>query len=123
MFFSQFLMVRMLDLSAFHVCYGCCLTSYLMLIFFTESILLTYFANILLLTGIGGWINTMLLILELRVPPQNIGSVSALTKTIAACSASLSPAIATLAAPLPYIFLVCMTTLGLLLTFFLPAPG
>lgn len=123
MFFSQYLMGRMMDMSAFYVCYTLGVTSYLLLIFFPETILITYFANVMLMTGIGGWFNTMLLILELRVPPQNVGSVSALTRTLAVTAASMAPTISNLAAPIPYICLICLATFGFLLTFFLPAPG
>lgn len=94
MFFSQFLMSHMLDTSAFYVCYAFGVSGYLVLIFFAESTILTYFANILLMTSIGGWFNSMLLILELRVPPQNVGSVSALTRTLAVTAAIMSPTIA-----------------------------
>jgi len=46
-----------MDLTAFTIVYICGLVSYLILIIFPDSIMLTYLANVLLLTGIGGWIN------------------------------------------------------------------
>lgn len=124
MLFSQVLMNNLMDMTAFYVCYGCGLTSYLTLIFFSESSdMLTYLANILLITGIGGWFNTMLLILELRVPASNVGSVSALVRTMAVGSAVLAPTIANFEAPLPYVCLMSLASFGLMLTFFLPPPG
>jgi len=61
-------MTNLMDLTAFYVCYSCGLFSYLTLIFFPNSHGLTYLANVALVTSIGGWFNTMLLILEMRVP-------------------------------------------------------
>lgn len=57
MVFSQYLMNNLMDLTAFTIVYICGLVSYLILIIFPDSIMLTYLANVLLLTGIGGWIN------------------------------------------------------------------
>ena len=64
MFFSQFLMKNLFDITAFRVVYGCGVVSYLTLIFFSHMNAMVYFANFLLITSVGGWFNTMLLILE-----------------------------------------------------------
>lgn len=112
-----------MDLTAFYVCYSCGLVSYLVLIFFPNCYMLTYCANILLVTSVGGWFNTMLLILEMRVPPQNVGSISALTRTIAVGFSVFAPTIAYLEAPYPYILLMTLATIGLIFTFALPPPG
>ena len=112
-----------MDLTAFYVCYGCGFVSYLTLIFYPNSHGLAYFANVLLVTSIGGWFNTSLLILEMRVPHQNVGSVSALTRTLAVGSAVIAPTIAGLEAPYPYICVMTLATIGMLLTFALPPPG
>ena len=70
MFFSQYLMDNFLDITAFWVVYALTVLSFLCLIFFSErSSMISYLANILFITGNGGWINIQLLILELRVPP------------------------------------------------------
>lgn len=58
MIFSQFLMENFMDMTAFRIVYSFGLVSYLTLIFFPDSVMLTYFANVLLITGIGGWFNT-----------------------------------------------------------------
>ena len=70
MFFSQYLMNNLLDITGFWVVYALTVLSFLCLIFFSEgSSIISYLANILFITGNGGWINIQLLILELRVPP------------------------------------------------------
>ena len=61
-------MNHLMDLTAFYVCYGCGFVSYLALIFYPNSHILAYGANILLITSIGGCTNVYLLILEMRVP-------------------------------------------------------
>ena len=124
MLFSNFLMNNMLDMTAFRIVYMCGLVSFLMLIFLAESsLLVTYLSNLLLITSIGGWNNTYLLILEMRVPPQNIGSIAALTRTFAVGSSVITPTIANLPAPYPFLFLMGLSTFSMLLTFLLPAPG
>ena len=123
MVISQYLMNNLMDLTAFTIAYICGLVSYLILIIFPDSIMLTYLANVLLLTGIGGWINIQLLILELRVPPKNLGSISALIRTISVGSGVISPTIANLAAPWPYICLAVISFFAFVLIYFLPPPG
>lgn len=124
MVFSNFLMNNLMDMTAFYVAYSCGLVSYLLLIFLAASSpMLTYFANVLLITSIGSWFNTFLLILELRVPPQNVGSVSALVRTMAVGGSVIAPTIANMQAPFPHVCLMGLATFAFLLTFFLPAPG
>jgi len=116
-------MNNLMDLTAFYVIYSCGLVSYLTLIFFPNSYGLTYLANVALITSIGGWFNTLLLILEMRVPHQNVGSVSALTRTMAVGFAVFAPTIAALEAPYPYIIMLNLSTLAMVLTFALPPAG
>ena len=123
MIFSDFLMNRFMDLTAFYIVYACGLTSYLTLIFFPNSAGLTYIANVLLITSVGGWFNTLLLVLELRVPPQRVGTVSALTRTMAVGAAVVAPTVASLEAPWPYITLMSLAGFACLLTLGLPKPG
>ena len=123
MFFSQFLMQNLLDITAFRVVYSCGLVSYLTLIFLSHINAMVYFANFLLITSVGGWFNTMLLILEHQVPPQNVGSVSALTRTMAVGACVAAPTIANLPDPWTHVFLLSVSTVGCILTFFLPPPG
>ena len=69
MFLSQCLMNNLKDIKGFWVVYALTAISFLCLIFLSEgSSMISYLANILFITGNGGWINIQLLILELRVP-------------------------------------------------------
>ena len=124
MVFSNFLMNNLLDMTAFRVAYSLGLVSYLIIIFLAEtSSALTYVANVLTITSVASWFNTMLLILELRVPPQNVGSVSALVRTMAVGGSVVAPTIANLPAPWPHVCLMGLATFAMILTIFLPAPG
>ena len=123
MIFSQFLMNNLMDMTAFRIAYFLGLTSYSILILFPESYVMTYIANVMVITSVGGWFNTMLLILELRVPSSNVGSVSALTRTMAVGASIMAPTIANFEAPYPFVSLMSLATFAFLLTFFLPPPG
>ena len=112
-----------MDMTAFRIVYTVGLISYLMLILFSQYTSVVYVANVLQIMSIGGWFNTALLIIELRVPHANVGSVSALTRTFAVGSSVLAPTVANLPAPLPQVFLMSLATFSFLLTFLLPPPG
>ena len=117
-------MNNLYDMTAFYIVYVCGLVSFLTLIFFAEySALLTYAANLLLITSIGGWNNVYLLILEMRVPPQNLGSVAVLARTMSVGLSVVAPTVSNFRAPYPFLFLMGLATFAMLLTFLLPAPG
>ena len=69
MVLTNFLMNNFHDLTAFRVIYGLGACAYFLLIFFSESVWVPYTGIMLLNMSIGGWFNTQLLVLELRVPP------------------------------------------------------
>lgn len=123
MIFSSILMNNLYDITCFRIVYSCGLISYLTLILFPSSVALTYIANVMLITSVGGWINIQLLILEMRVPPQNVGSVSALTRTMAGGASVIAPYVASMTAPYPYVFLLSLASFAFLCTFALPPPG
>jgi len=52
-----------------------------------------------------------------------VGSVSALTRTIAVGFGVFAPTIATLEAPYPYIIMLTIATIGMIVTFALPPAG
>ena len=112
-----------MDMTAFRTMYAIGLVSYLSLIFFSEYLTLVYCSNVLMLISIGGWFNTILLIIELRVPHANVGSVSALTRTFAVGMSVLSPTVANFPAPMPQVFLMSLATFAFLLSYLLPPPG
>ena len=85
--------------------------------------MLTYLSTVLLIVSIGGWLNINLLIMELRVPPQNVAAVQLMTRTMAVGIAVLTPTIASLPTPIPYIILLIVSFLGFLASTRLPVPG
>lgn len=123
MVFSSWLMGRMHDITAFRVCYLLGVMGYAILIFFPDNETLPYFGILFLVMSIGGWGNTFLLILELRVPPQNIASISIIIKTISIGAAISCPTISGLDKPLTLISLAGLAFFAMLMTFCLPKPG
>ena len=123
MFFSGWLMGRMHDVTAFRVVYLIGAIGYSILIFFSDSEYLPYFGLLMLITSTGGWVNTLLLILELRVPPQNIASVSVIIKSISVMAGIASPTIAALPKSQPLIVMATIAFFAMILTFCLPEPG
>ena len=123
MFFSQILMQNLMDLTAFRVVFSMGVVGYLTLIFLSHINIMVYIAYFVLNTSIGGWFNTAFLILEHQVPPQNIGSVSAIIRTMAVSACVTAPTIANLPDPWTYIILLSISTVGCILTYFLPPPG
>mmetsp|Transcript_15714 Transcript_15714/g.19756 ORF Transcript_15714/g.19756 Transcript_15714/m.19756 type:complete len:190 (-) Transcript_15714:288-857(-) len=123
MVFSSFLMSRLLDTTAFRVIYFIGLAGYMILIFCAESVWLPYLGILMLITSVGGWFNTTLLILELRVPPQNVGSVSAIIRTMAVGAAVVAPTVSNLPSPWPMVSLASFAGFAFILTLFLPPPG
>lgn len=123
MIFSGFLMSHLLDVTAFRVCYFLGALGYAILIAFAESSWLPYFGILLVITSVGGWFNTYLLILEMRVPPQNVGSVSAIIRTMAVGSSVAAPTISNLPSVFPLLTLATLAFIAMVLTFFLPPPG
>ena len=100
------------------------IVSYLMILFEEGfSPLFAYTATVLLVVSIGGLINIILLIMELRVPPKNIAAVQLMTRTIATAFGILAPTIASLSPPIPYIVLPIISTFGFIASTRLPDPG
>lgn len=123
MFFSQWLMNNVMDMTAFRIMYIIGLVSYLVVIFLPDAQTLIYIATATTVVSTGGWFNTIFLVMELRIPNANIGSVSALTRTMAVGSSIMAPTIANLPAPYPQVFLVTLSTFAFSLSYLLPPPG
>ena len=123
MVFSRLLLKNMTDMQAFKIIYGLGAFSYLILVVYPESARATYIAVVLMVSSIGGWDNISLLIVELRVPPENVAAVSLMLRTMAVSSGILAPTISALPAPLPYLFSLCLATAGFVASRNLPAPG
>ena len=123
MFFSNSLMKKLSDMAAFNILCLFGAISYGILLLFPFEGLHIYIANFLLVTCAGGWFNVWQLILEMRVPPKNVGSVSLLARTISCAAALASPSISILPAPLPYIILGGSGLIGFIASRFLPPAG
>ena len=111
------------DMTAFRVVYGFGAFSYVIMIVFPESDVMTYIAVVLMVTCIGCWDNISLLIIELRVPPNNVAAVSLMIRTISVSLGIFAPTISSLPEPYPYVVSLCAATFGLLASLNLPAPG
>ena len=88
-----------------------------------DNSFLTYSAIVALIGSIGAQININLLIVGLRVPPNNVASVLLLTRTIAVSSCVVSPLITALESPMPYFVLLGTAVLAFLASILLPPPG
>jgi len=73
---SNLLLLYLDDMLAFRIVFSCGIVSYIALVLCeTASPLLAHFSTVLLIISIGGWLNINLLIMELRVPPNNVAAV------------------------------------------------
>ena len=123
MIFSSWLMGRMHDITVFRALWLLGLIGYLVLILFPDNDILPYVGIILITTSIEGWGNTFLLILELRVPPQNASSALVIIKTISIGAAISCPTIANLEQPFTLMIGMCLAFTAVLVTICLPRPG
>ena len=81
-FFSGFLMNRLSDMTVFKIIFAAAVMSYSIFIFGNDlSTIFTYLANCVLVGSLGGWQNLGSVILDIRVPPQSIGSVNMIAQT------------------------------------------
>ena len=122
-FFSQVLLGILDDMKSFYFVASLGLISYFTFIFFPFIGIHTYMATFFAITSIGAWFNVMLLILEMRVPPNKIGFTSMITRTVAVGSSVFAPTIVTFPPPYPFLVLSAIYTLGIISTFFLPPAG
>ena len=72
---------------------------------------------------LGGWLNISMLIIELRVPPTNVGSVTMICMTVAVGSGIIAPTVSRLPEPFPMIVSAGIAFVAFISTFFLPEPG
>ena len=120
---SGWLMQKFMDITAFRVSWALGVLGFGALICFPESLWLPYLGILLSIWSIGGWINTQVLILEMRVHPQKVGFIAVVCRTVGVGVAIVSPTISNLQAPYPLLTLLVIAFIALLLTFMLPPPG
>lgn len=123
MIFTQYLLTNFDDMTCFYVVWVLGQLSYMVFTFFPTVGLHTYLATFTVIVSVGGWFNTILLILELRVPPNKVGLTSVIARTFAVGCAIVAPTVATMPEPYPYVFCSCLSAVALLSSFFLPPPG
>ena len=124
MIVSNFLLIYLYDITAFRLVFTMSVLCYITLIFCEGwSPLLDHVATFMIILCIGGWLNVNLLIMELRVPPQNVAAVQLMTRTLSMAFGILSPTIASFKAPYPYLILLGLAVLGFLASTALPVPG
>ena len=123
MFFSGFLMKKFTDMKAFYIDMAILVAGESILILFPFPGLHTYIAVFLMIGMLGGWINILLLIIELRVPPTNVGSVTMICMTIAVGCSAAAPTISLLPSPFPIVMCFAITGVSFIATLFLPKPG
>ena len=123
MFFSQFLLSYFDDMKSFYMVAALGQVSYFIFIFFPSVGIHTYIATFTCVCSIGAWFNVMLLILELRVPPQKVGLTSVITRTVAVGLSVVAPFMVTLPAPYPYAIMSLLSFLGVTVTLYLPPAG
>ena len=63
------------------------------------------------------------MIIELRVPPEALGSSLVFVITIGVFVAALTPLVAYLPMPIPFIVIIVVAVLTVFVTFFLPEGG
>ena len=73
--------------------------------------------------GIGGLVNAMYIVLELRVPPESIGAVLVITMSFYNALSSLAPTLAYLPQPLPLFFMLTFLILISIILVLLPPAG
>lgn len=125
MVLSNLLLIYLEDVFALKIVFIAGIISYLVVIFCHEesSPFLVHSAIMILVGSIGSWMNINLLILELRVPSKNVASAQLLSRTIAVGFGVLSPTIASLEPPYPYLILVGVSVTGFLASLRLPKAG
>jgi hypothetical protein len=88
-----------------------------------EGGLPAYFALFLGVYGASGMVNVIYLLIELRVPPDALGSSVVIVITAAVFVASLTPFVAYSGQPYPIISQIICITIGIVSTLLLPKGG
>ena len=73
--------------------------------------------------GIAGAFNSIFVVMELRIPPENLGSASVLMFVISALGCSMTPSIAIMEDPTRMLMISAIIAIGFVWTYVLPTPG
>ena len=123
MIFTQWLLTTFDDTTCFYVVWTIGQISYAVFTFFPTVGLHTYLATFTVIVSVGGWFNTILLILELRVPPNRVGLTSVIARTFAVGCGVVAPTVTSIPQPFPFVFCSILSAIALVASFFLPPPG
>ena len=91
--------------------------------FYFESPNLKYLFLFITVCSIAGAFNTMFVIMELRIPPENIGSASVLMYVVGALGCTLAPSAAATPQDTRMVIYSGIALIGLVWSCFLPTPG
>ena len=97
--------------------------SSLIMIQFPQVGIHSYLSLCVVVIATGGIYSCLLIIIELRVPPMQIGAIMLAINTFSTTTCFLVPYITLLPAPYPLAVICVMITSAFLLAFFLPNPG
>ena len=73
--------------------------------------------------GLAGAFNSIFVVMELRIPPENLGSASVLMYVIGALGCAPTPSVAAMQDPTRMLVVSGIVVAGLAWTWLLPAPG
>ena len=93
------------------------------LFYYTQSPTLKYAFLCFIIFGTAGAFNTMFVVMEMRIPPENLGSATVLMSVMGGAGCSTTPTIALMQDPLRMIIFSGIIASGLIWVFILPNPG
>jgi MFS family permease len=123
MLFCNWLLNTVGDMTALYLSYGTVVFALCLFILFPGNGNVAYIANLITALGAEVWFVALLLIMELRVPPQHLGSVSSITRTFAVGTSVLSPIVASMEQPWPFYVILMSCTFAIGWSCGLPKPG
>ena len=73
--------------------------------------------------GVAGQYNCMMVVSEMRIPPENLGASFVIIMTVGTLTAAISPHLSNISATFTMVYPSLLAVTVLLLTFFLIKPG
>lgn len=120
---SGILMSNFSDMTVFNIIFIESLVAYFIYIFFGDVGNICYLGIVLLVQALGGWQNLYFLIAELRVPPENLGSVNMVAINMALALGIFTPYLVILPGVIPLVVSCIVSVICWCSCFCLPAPG
>lgn len=120
-FLYGYLVTQFGDMILFSFSYAILVGGFLALLFGPKSFAIV--ALLSMICALGGWILLHFLITELRVPPQNLGSVNVMSQCVGQIGSLAAPFVVTFKGDVPFYLCIGMATLVILMANMLPNPG